>query len=125
MNKQEELIKMYVDGYNAFNMKKMLAPLHSKIVFENHVKGELQMKLEGIKSFKKQAQKGIEMFSKRKQEFLSMDHEEGKTTTIVNYSGTLKVSIGDQMKKGQVMNLSGKSIFTFQDDRIIKIEDHS
>jgi hypothetical protein len=83
------------------------------------------MKLEGIKSFKKQAQKGIEMFSKRKQEFLSMDHEEGKTTTIVNYSGTLKVSIGDQMKKGQVINLSGKSIFTFQDDRIIKIEDHS
>lgn len=125
MKRQEELINMYVSGYNAFNMKKMLSPLHSKIVFENHVKDELTMKLEGIKSFKKQAQKGFDIYSKRKQELLSMDHEEGKSTAIVNYSGTLKVDIGDQMKKGQVMNISGRSVFTFQDDRIIKLEDYS
>tara|TARA_R110001632_G_scaffold101470_2_gene209125 strand:- start:1433 stop:1810 length:378 start_codon:yes stop_codon:yes gene_type:complete len=125
MKKQEELINMYVNGYNAFNMKKMLLPLHSKIVFENYVKNELKMKLEGIKSFKKQSLKGIDMFSKRKQEILKIDHEEGQATVIVNYSATLKVDVGDKMKKGQVMNMSGKSIFTFKDDRILKIEDYS
>lgn len=125
MKRQEELISLYHKGYNTFNMKKMLSPLHSKIVFENYVENESTMKLEGIKPFKKQAQKGFEMFSKRKQEILSIEHEEGRSEAVINYSATLKVDIGEQMKKGQVMNVSGRSIFTFQDDRIIKIEDYS
>ncbi len=125
MKRQEELISLYHKGYNTFNMKKMLSPLHSKIVFENYDKGNLTLKLEGIKSFKKQAQKGFEMFSKRKQEILSIEHQEGRSEALINYSATLKVDVGEQMKKGQVMNVSGRSIFTFQDDRIIKIEDYS
>ncbi len=125
MNKQEELIGLYIKGYNAFNMKKMLAPLHSKIVFENYTEDELTMKLEGLKAFKKRAQKGFEVYSKRKQEILSIDHEEGRSVALVNYSTTFKVDIGENMKKGQTVNISGKSIFSFQDDRIIKIEDYS
>lgn len=125
MKRHEELINIYVNGYNNFNMKKMLSPLHSKIVFENYVKDELTMKLEGVKSFKKRAQKGFEMFSKRKQELLSIEHKEDQTIVLVNYSATLKVNVGDKMKKGQVMNVSGKNIFTFQDDRISKIEEYS
>ena len=125
MKRHEELINIYVNGYNTFNMKKMLSPLHSKIVFENYVKDELTMKLEGVKSFKKRAQKGFEMFSKRKQELLSIEHKEDQTIVLVNYSATLKVNVGDKMKKGQVMNVSGKNIFTFQDDRISKIEEYS
>ncbi|MFY0630476.1 MAG: nuclear transport factor 2 family protein [Flavobacteriaceae bacterium] len=125
MKRQEELINIYVKGYNDFNMKKMLSPLHSKIVFENYVKDELTMKLEGIKSFKKKAQKGVEMFSKRKKDVLSFDHQEDHSVAIMNYSATLKVDIGEKMKKGQVMNISGKSIFFFKDDRISKIQDYS
>lgn len=125
MKKQEELIKTYVDGYNTFNMKKMLLPLHSKIVFENYSKDELTMRLEGIKAFKKQAKKGFEMFSKRRREILSLEHQEDRVVALTSYTATLKVDLGDQMKKGQVMSISGKSIFYFQEDRMSKIEDYS
>lgn len=67
MNRQRELIDIYLKGMSSFNIKKMMLPLHSKIVFENYVNGELQMKLEGQKKFKKIASRGPEMYSKRSQ----------------------------------------------------------
>lgn len=102
----------------------MLVPLHSKVVFENYKKGELTMKLEGVKAFKKQAQKGAQMFSKRRQEILSIEHKEDVCEAVINYSATLKVTIGDK-KVGDVMNTTGKSVYHFKDDRIVKIEDRS
>lgn len=105
-------------------MKKMLLPLHSKIVFENYKKGELNMKLDGVKAFKKQAQKGFQMFSKRRQEILSIEYKEEVCEAVINYSATLKVSVGEK-KAGEVMNTTGKSIYHFKDDRIVKIEDYS
>ena len=125
MSKQRELIDLYLSGYNSFNIKKMLLPLHSKVVFENYKNGEQTMKLAGVKAFKKQALKGFEMFSKRRQEILSIEHKEDTAEALVNYSATLKVGIGDKRKAGDVMNLTGKSIYHFKDDRIVKIEDHS
>ncbi|MFD2568694.1 nuclear transport factor 2 family protein [Pseudotenacibaculum haliotis] len=125
MKRQLDLINLYVQGYNSFNMKKMLLPLHSKVVFENYVKNELTMKLEGLKAFKKQAQRGTEMFSKRKKEILSVEHKDDHCIALVSYRATLKVDVGDKMKKGQEMNINGKSIFFFKDDRISKIEDYS
>lgn len=125
MKRQEELINIYVKGYNTFNMKKMLSPLHSKIVFENYIKDELTMKLEGVKAFKKQAQKGFDFYSKRKKEILSIDHKEDHTVALVNYTGTLKVDVSETMKKGQNTNITGKSLFFFEDDRIIKMKDYS
>jgi hypothetical protein len=124
MNRQKELIDLYISGYNSFNMKKMLLPLHSKIVFENYKNGELNMKLEGIKSFKKQAERGFQMFSKRRQEILSIEHKEGMSEAVINYSATLKVSFGER-KAGEVMNTTGKSVYYFKDDRIHKIEDYN
>jgi len=124
MSREKELIEMYIQGYNSFNMKKMLLPLHSTIVFENYKNGEAKMKLEGIKAFKKQAQKGFDMFSRRRQEILNFEHIDDLVEVLINYSATLKVSFGDK-KKGDVMNLTGKSIYHFKDDRICKIEDHS
>ena len=124
MNRQRELIDMYIKGYNSFNMKKMLMPLHSKIVFENHVNGELTMKLDGMKSFKKRASQGMDYYLKRRQEILSIEHGEEKSVAVINYSATLKVKMGDK-EPGDVVNMSAKSIFYFQDDRIIKIEDYS
>ena len=115
---------MYIKGYNTFNMKKMLLPLHSKVVFENYKNGERQMKLDGVKLFKKQAQKGFDMFSQRRQEILSFEAKDDVCEVLINYSATLKVAYGDK-KKGDVMNLTGKSIYHFEDDRISKIQDHS
>lgn len=125
MKRHEELINIYVKGFNDFNMKKMLLPLHSKIVFENHVKDELTMKLEGVKAFKKQAQKGFDTVSKRRREILSIEHKEEYSETITSYTATMKVDIGEQMKKGEVITLTWKSKFFFKDDRISRIEDYS
>jgi hypothetical protein len=124
MSRHKELIDLYISGYNSFNMKKMLLPLHSKVIFENYKNDELNMKLDGIKAFKKQAQKGFQMFSKRRQEILSIEHYGDVSEAVINYSATLKVNVGEK-KAGEVMNITGKSIYHFKDDRIVKIEDYN
>lgn len=123
MSRQKELIDIYLSGMSSFNIKKILLPLHSKIVFENYTNGELQLKVEGQKKFKKIAQRGAEMYTKRTQEILSIEHEEDKSTLLVNYSWTFKIDLGDK-KAGQTVNQTGKAIYHFKDDRISKIELH-
>lgn len=120
MSRERELIEMYIKGYNSFNIKKILMPLHSKIVFESYKDGKLQMKLEGQKQFKKKAVQGFDYHSKRNQEILNIETKEGVSNVLINYSWTLKVDLGEN-KAGQTINQTGKAEYHFKDDRISKI----
>ncbi len=120
MSRERELIEMYIKGYNSFNIKKILMPLHSKIVFESYKDGKLQMKLEGQKQFKKRTIQGFDFYSKRTQELLSIETDGDMANVLINYSWTLKVDLGDK-KAGQTINQTGKAEYHFKDDRINKI----
>jgi hypothetical protein len=51
MDKRERMIKTYVEGYNIFDVSKMITDFYKNIVFENIQNGEVSMTLKGIDAF--------------------------------------------------------------------------
>ncbi|TDQ30287.1 nuclear transport factor 2 family protein [Tenacibaculum caenipelagi] len=125
MKKELNLIKTYIEGYNSFNVDKMLSVLNKSIVFENYTNNSLTLKLDGINPFKEQAEKVLLFFSERKQEIEEIITKEEYYEVHLKYTATLKVDLSEELKKGNQLNLKGKSIFFFQNDTITKIEDYS
>ncbi|AZJ36886.1 nuclear transport factor 2 family protein [Tenacibaculum singaporense] len=125
MKKELNLIKTYIEGYNSFDVDKMISTLNKDIVFENYTNNSLTLKLDGINQFKEQAEKVLLFFSERKQEIEEIISKEEYYEVHLKYTATLQVDLSKELKKGNQLNLKGKSIFFFQDDTITKIEDHS
>lgn len=125
MKKELNLIKTYIEGYNSFDVDKMLSVLNKDIVFENYTNNSLTLKLDGINQFKEQAEKVLLFFSERKQEIEEIISKEESYEVHLKYTATLQVDLSEELKKGNQLNLKGKSIFFFQDDTITKIEDYS
>jgi Putative lumazine-binding len=125
MTEREKIIRNYIDGYNQFDVNKMVTDFAEKIVFENIQNGEVNMTLNGMTEFIQQAEQGKAYFSKRTQTIKSFNHT-GTTTEIeIEYNATLAMDFANGIKKGQQLNLTGKSIFEFEGNRIIKLVDVS
>ncbi len=64
MNNRESIIKNYIEGYNQFDIDKMVENLDSTIVFENITNGVTTMSLREIEAFKQQAERAKLYFLK-------------------------------------------------------------
>lgn len=56
MTDRVNIINNYIDGYNQFDIKKMVADLDDNIVFENIQNNETSLSLKGLTAFKQQAE---------------------------------------------------------------------
>ena len=81
MKNRETIIKNYIEGYNQFNIDKMVYAFDDNIIFENIQNDKTNMSLNGIVEFRLQAEQAIAYFSKREQKIKSFNHTE-KTTEI-------------------------------------------
>jgi hypothetical protein len=122
---RERIIKDYVESYNQFDIDKMIADFDDKIVFENIQNGEVNMALTGLKEFKDQAEEAKKYFSKRVQTITLFKHSESKTEIDIDYHAVLAMDFPNGMKTGEELNLKGKSIFEFLDNKIFKLSDIS
>jgi hypothetical protein len=125
MNDREKIIKKYIDGYNKFDIDKMVADFDDDIVFENIQNGEKNMSLTGLTAFRQQAEKATTYFTERTQTIKSFKHFDNSIEIEIDYNAVLAMDFPSGLKKGQELNLSGKSIFVFAGDRIIKLTDIS
>lgn len=125
MTGREKAILNYIDGYNQFDIEKMVADFDENIIFENIQNGLLTMSLIGLKDFIQQAEKAKAYFSKRTQVVNSFNHRDTTTEIEIDYSAILGMDFPNGLKKGQEMKLTGKSIFEFEDHKIIKLIDIS
>lgn len=125
MNEKEEIIQNYIDSYNEFNIDKMVADFDENIVFENIQNGEKNMSLSGLAEFRKQAEEAVTYFEKRTQTIRSFKHFGDTVEIEIDYNAILGIDFPNGLKKGQELNLSGKSIFVFAAARIIKLTDVS
>ncbi|MFZ1788914.1 MAG: nuclear transport factor 2 family protein [Saprospiraceae bacterium] len=123
--KREIIIKNYTDGYNGFDIAKMLADFDENIIFENIQNGETNLSLMGLAAVKHQAEQAKAYFSERTQTITSFSHNGLFTEISINYKAILAMDFPNGLKKGQTLNLSGKSIFQFDGDKIIKLTDIS
>jgi len=125
MIERERIIKNYVEGYNQFDIEKMTTDFINDIVFENIQNGEVNMTLTGIGEFREQAEKAKAYFSIRLQTITAFHHFESKTEIEIDYYAVLAMDFPNGMKTGDELNLKGKSIFEFSDDKILKLSDIS
>lgn len=124
-NPRENIIQNYIDGYNKFDTEKMMHDFSEEIVFQNIQNGEVNMTLEGKNAFKQQAEQARVYFVSRQQSITAMKHRENETEIEVDYSAVLAADFPNGMRKGEKMELKGKSIFKFLDDKIVALTDIS
>jgi hypothetical protein len=122
---REKIIQNYIDGYNQFDIDKMIADFDDKIIFENIQNGEVNMTLTGFEEFKNQAKEAKKYFSKRFQTVETFRHSDSKTEIDIDYHGVLAMDLPNGMKTGEQLNLTGKSVFEFLDNKIIRLRDIS
>jgi hypothetical protein len=125
MKNRESIIQNYINGYNAFDVDKMVEDLDEAILFENVFNGETTMSLTGLKAFKEQAALAKDYFSARTQTIKSFTHLKDETAIEIDYQAILAIDFPNGLKKGDELNLQGKSIFTFSGSKIIKLTDIS
>ena len=125
MTNREIIIKNYIKAYNEFNIDKMVTDFAENITFENIQNGEINMSLNGLTAFKQQAEQAKAYFSERTQTITLFKHIDNRTEIEINYKAILAIDFPNGFKKGQKLNLSGKSIFEFDSDKIIKLTDIS
>ena len=125
MTEREKIISNYIDGYNKFDIEKMVAAFDNDIQFENIANGETNMSLRGLTSFKTQAEQAKGFFSTRTQTIKSYKHQNDQTEIEIDYHTILATDLPGGLKKGDALKLQGKSIFKFSADRIIKVTDIS
>lgn len=122
---REAVIQKYIDAYNNFDVEGMVANLASTVKFINISDGVINMSITGLDAFKDQAEQAKAYFSERTQSITSLTHNNDQTIIEINYEAVLAVDFPNGMKKGEKLNLNGRSIFEFYDDSITAITDIS
>jgi hypothetical protein len=125
MTDREKIIKNYIEAYNQFDIDKMVADFDDDIVFENIQNGETNMSLNGLTEFRQQAEQAKTYFTERMQSIKSLNHFDNHSEIEIGYRAILAMDFPNGLKKGQELNLLGKSIFEFQEKKIIRLTDIS
>ena len=118
-----KLIQTYLDAYNRFDVAGMLAPLHPEVVFQNYDGEKLTLETRGIEAFRQQAEAATAYFSARRQTPTAWRFEAERVVVEVAYVATLAVDFPNGMKAGEVLELTGQSVFTFAGEQVIGITD--
>ncbi len=121
----KNLIENYIRAYNNFDIERMLSGLHDRIVFKNISNGETTLELNGIESFRDQAQQAISFFTEREQKITNLVCNEEVCEIEIDYTATFAADLPNGLEAGDKINLKGKSVFRFADGKIIEIHDIS
>ena len=122
---REKIIKNYIDAYNNFNIEKMLIDFDENIKFKNISNDIINMTLNDLSSFKTQAEQSKGLFTKRTQTIKSWKHDNTVTEIEVDYKAILAIDLPNGLKKGEDLDIQGKSIFKFLGNKIIELTDIS
>ncbi len=125
-NQRQHIIQNYIQAYNSFDVKGMLTDLANEITFNNFANGQLNLSLNGVDEFKQQAELACTFFSQRAQQIIALEQEGQAVKVDIQYHAILAQDISATLKKGDHLDLKGKSIFHFNNNhQIVKIEDFS
>ncbi|MBK8611846.1 MAG: nuclear transport factor 2 family protein [Chitinophagaceae bacterium] len=125
MYEREKIITNYVEGYNQFDIEKMVTDLDENMMFKNIQNGETNMTLTGLTEFRLQAEHAKSYFTTRKQTIKTFNHLGNETEIEIDYYAVLGIDFPNGLKRGQELNLKGKSVFKFSGHKIIELTDIS
>lgn len=122
---QKELIDRYLAAYNSFDVDGMLALLSPDIRFENYSGDKLTAATSGVDEFRQLAEKSSSLFSEREQRITELALSHDSAIARIAYRGRLAADIPDGPPAGTVLDLQGKSEFSFGNGQITRIVDRS
>lgn len=125
MQQRERLIQHYIESYNNFDVEGMMQDLDENVQFENISDGEVNLSIKGLDAFREQAEKAKAFFSERQQSITSFQHKDNQTEIEIDYHAILATELPNGLKKGDTLDLKGKSVFTFNSSKITAITDIS
>ena len=121
----QKMIENYIDAYNSFNIEKMMKDMHQNLQFENISNGEMSLATSGIEEFKHQAEQALHYFSERQQKINDLVFKDEQIEISIVYTAVLAIDLPTGQKAGDKLQLTGRSIFKFKDDKIIELHDIS
>ncbi len=122
---REKIITDYIRAYNRFDVQGMVANAHPEIEFVNISNGETNLSLKGIEKFREQAEMAKAVFTERHQAVISMKSQSDITEVEIDYRGVLAIDLPMGLKKGDALELKGRSIFRFSNGKIVQLTDIS
>lgn len=121
----KKIVVEYIKAYNEFNVDEMLRNIHEDVIFRNIANGEINLELNGKDRLKKQAEEALNLFDEREMKITAQKIEGIILENKIDFKGVLALDMLDGPKKGEMIELKGKSLFKFKDNKIILIEDIS
>lgn len=121
----KELIDSYINAYNTFDIDGMLALLALDVRFENYSGDQLTASAHGVDEFRHLAEISKSLFAEREQRVTSLQVDQDSAVADIAYRGRFAADIPGGPAAGTVLELQGKSEFSFQNGRITKIIDRS
>jgi len=122
---RKTIVENYIRAYNNFDIKNMLKDMDERVIFRNISGGAVNLTTNGIEELRKQAEYAKELFSEREQKITGLKFGENEVEAEIAYRGTLAADLPNGLKQGSRIALNGKSIFRFDGDKIIEIQDIS
>ena len=121
----KEAVTVYIEAYNRFDVDGRLAPLHEDVVFQNIANGEVSLTTIGKEDFRGQAEQATQYFSEREQRVTHWQLVDNRVEVAIDYRAMVAMELPNGLKPGDTLRLQGKSVFRFDDGKIISIEDIS
>jgi hypothetical protein len=119
------LIDHYIDAYNRKDVDDMLVGVHPQVEFRNVSGGVVNASASGVEELRTLAQQSLSLFSERRQTIESFETHGPVAVATIAFRAIVAADLPNGLKKGQVLNLSGRSEFEFMDGAIFKITDIS
>ena len=119
------LVDHYIDAYNRKDIDDMLTGLHPQVEFKNISAGVVNASTHGVAELRALAQQSLSLFSQRQQKIETFEIQGSVAVATIAFHAVVAADLPNGLKKGQVLNLSGRSEFEFEDGAISKITDIS
>jgi hypothetical protein len=119
------LVDHYIDAYNRKNIDDMLMSVHPQVEFKNISAGVVNASTNGVVELRSLAQQSLSLFSERHQKIEPFELQGSVAVATIAFRAVVAADLPNGLKKGQVLNFSGRSEFEFQDGAISKITDLS
>lgn len=119
------LVDRYIDAYNRQDIDDMLIGVHPLVEFRNISAGVVNASTTGVAELRALAQQSLSLFSERHQQVESFELQGPVAVASIAFRAVVADDLPNGLKKGQVLNFSGRSEFEFKDGAISKITDIS
>ncbi|MGA7438956.1 MAG: nuclear transport factor 2 family protein [Luteibacter sp.] len=122
---RKQLIEIYLDAYNRFDIAGMLAALTDDVRFEHHQGGELSVATHGKAELEKLARVGAQLFAAREQTIVGLEERGDDVVATIEFHGEIAEDIPNGPGAGTIIEMEGITEFGFADGKISKVIDRA